>query len=99
MLWRQGDVLIETTTEIPVQARKRPGPPILAYGEVTGHSHRIEESAKVTVWELGDSLYIKITSATRVIHDEHGPITLPAGIYRVWRQREYDPQDTRFIRD
>jgi len=27
------------------------------------------------------------------------PITLPAGVYRVWQQREYTPQEIRYIRD
>lgn len=43
--WRQGDVFIEQVTE-SVEGRKRvdgaDGNVVLALGEVTGHSHRIE---------------------------------------------------------
>jgi hypothetical protein len=99
MLWRQGDVLIETVEEIPEGAERRPGPPVLAYGEATGHSHRVELPEKAEIWEQYGQLYLKILEAVRIVHDEHGPITLPAGIYRVWQQREYTPQDIRTIRD
>lgn len=26
-----------------------------------------------------------------LVHDEHGPIALDPGVYRVWKQREYVP--------
>ena len=99
MLWRQGDVLIETIDEIPQAAKKRSGPPILAYGEATGHSHRVEVPEIAEVWALYDQLYLKVLKPVRIVHDEHGPITLPAGTYRVWQQREYTPEDIRTIRD
>ncbi|HUY78510.1 MAG TPA: hypothetical protein VMV29_17190 [Ktedonobacterales bacterium] len=98
MLWRQGDVLIESVAEIPARAVLRGGPPILAYGEVTGHAHRIAEPDLVEVWEYGD-LYISAIESITIVHDEHGPVTLPPGVYRVWRQREYTPEDPRIIRD
>ncbi len=98
MLWRQGDVLIETVTEIPQQATPREGPPILVYGEATGHAHRIAELDLAEVWEYGD-LYVSAIETITIIHDEHGPISLPPGIYRVWQQREYSPEDVRTIRD
>ncbi|PWT78456.1 MAG: hypothetical protein C5B60_01100 [Chloroflexi bacterium] len=99
MLWRQGDVLIESIAAIPLEAELREGSPILAYGEATGHSHRVEAPENAQVWVLYGQLYLKLLETATVVHDEHGPITLPAGAYRVWQQREYTPQDVHAIRD
>ncbi|HLZ60187.1 MAG TPA: hypothetical protein VKR06_24820 [Ktedonosporobacter sp.] len=98
MMWRHGDVLIAEIAEIPPQAKPRPNH-ILAYGEVTGHSHRIETPAKARLWESGNDIFLKVIETTRVIHEEHHPITLPPGTYRVWQQREYTPQAIRYVRD
>ena len=43
-------------------------------------------------------LEVTVERAT-VAHEEHGPITLPRGSYRVWRQREYSPEAVRPVRD
>ena len=99
MLWRQGDVLIETITEIPSEAQRRTGPPILVTGEATGHAHRVEDADAAEIWELGSMLYLRVLVETRIIHDEHGPISLPVGLYCVWQQREYTPEDIRILRD
>jgi hypothetical protein len=32
-------------------------------------------------------------------HEEHAPVTLTTGYYRVWRQREYSPEEIRVVRD
>ena len=98
MLLRQGDVLIETVAEIPAGATRRASS-ILAYGEATGHAHRIEAPERAEVFELNGQLYLKVTDPTRLLHDEHLPIDLPPGWYRVWQQREYTPQEIRTIRD
>jgi hypothetical protein len=37
--------------------------------------------------------------AVTIIHEEHSPIPLARGFYRVWRQREYSPQEIRVVRD
>jgi hypothetical protein len=99
MLSRQADVLIESIEAIPPHADLRARPPILAYGEATGHSHRVEAPEKAQVWVLYGQLYLKLLGDATIVHDEHGPITLPAGTYRVWQQREYTPRDIRTIRD
>ncbi len=41
---------------------------------------------------MGDGLYLRVgKSGVRIVHEEHTPITLPAGDYEVIRQREYTP--------
>jgi hypothetical protein len=97
-MWRHGDVLIAATQTIPEQAKKKTQP-ILAYGEVTGHTHRIEHASDAEVWEYQNELFLHVLVPTRVVHEEHHPIALPPGIYRVWQQREYTPQEIRTIRD
>jgi len=90
--------MIAAVENIPEQAQKR-ARAILAYGEVTGHSHRIETPGTAEVWEYGNNLYLQVLKTARVIHEEHHPITLPPGTYRVWQQREYTPEAIRIVRD
>ncbi|HWI58140.1 MAG TPA: hypothetical protein VNZ22_13000 [Bacillota bacterium] len=73
---------------------------ILAHGEVTGHCHRIKESTEADLYTTPEGLYLHVRgSAVTVMHEEHAAITLPTGYYRVWRQREYSPQEIRVVRD
>jgi hypothetical protein len=98
-MWRQGDVFIERVAKIPARAEARPHC-VLAEGEVTGHSHRIRESGVARMFAHTSSLYLEVTAEQATIaHEEHGPITLPRGTYRVWQQREYTPQAIRTVRD
>ena len=99
MLWRHGDVLIASTATIPAGAKRRPTR-VLVFGEITGHSHRIAEADTATLYEVGDTLYLRVHAASAtVVHEEHHPITLPQGSYRVWTQREYTPREIRRVVD
>jgi hypothetical protein len=75
---------------------------ILVHGEVTGHSHRLDDpkSAKLYAGRAFGELFLEVPAGgTRVVHEEHGTIELPFGTYRIWRQREYSPQEIRIVRD
>lgn len=99
ILYRHGDVLVSPVEAIPECAKKRPHL-VLAEGELTGHSHRIAEPGSAELLQHDDHIYLRVLAASAtLIHQEHGPITLPAGNYRVWRQREYSPQAIRVVRD
>jgi hypothetical protein len=99
MMWRHGDVMIASTESIPAIAKLRPDV-ILARGEITGHAHRIESPSSAELWELDGQLYIKVVAdSARIVHEEHKPITLARGLYRVWQQREYTPQKIRPVYD
>lgn len=99
MLYRQGDIFIAATRAVPRGAEPRPHC-VLAEGEVTGHSHRVEDPATARLYRHSTSLYLDVfADRATVVHDEHGPITLPRGTYRVWRQREYSPEAIRTVRD
>ena len=98
-MWRHGDVLIAAVGAIPGGATELKHT-VLARGEITGHSHRILERDAAELWESGGTLYLKITAEkATVVHQEHRPITLPRGSYRVWIQREYSPTAIRRVVD
>lgn len=98
-MWRQGDVLISAIDAIPRGATRRQDC-ILAEGEVTGHSHRIDQPGAAELYEHQGSLYLRIlASEAKVVHQEHGPIALRQGFYAVWQQREYSPESVRRVKD
>ncbi len=99
MIWRHGDILIAATEAIPEQATMK-ATSVLAWGETTGHSHRIEDAKTADIYEVEGVMFIRVTAASaRVIHQEHQPIMLPQGTYKFWYQREYTPQAIRRIVD
>jgi hypothetical protein len=91
--------MIAVADRIPEGARKRPHV-VLAEGELTGHSHRIEDPGAAELWEHQGERFLRVTAdSARLIHQEHSPIVLPRGTYRVWLQREYTPEAIRRIVD
>lgn len=97
--FRHGDVLIEQLERLPGSLHRLEHG-ILAQGEVTGHSHRLEPAAGGRLFMgPGGRLYMEVVAPVRVVHQEHAPIHLDPGFYRVWRQREYSPQEIRVVRD
>lgn len=92
MLWRHGDVLIAAIEAVPDKARPL-STAVLAHGEHTGHSHRIEDPNSTRMWQIGETIYMQVlTPTTKLVHEEHAAIELPRGLYRVWGQREYTPK-------
>jgi len=91
---RQGDIFFQSVSKLPSKGLKKKTDAILAYGEVTGHSHQITtpiSDCESYVDESGD-IYIRSANEIHVGHDEHNVITLPANEWVcVSRQREYDP--------
>lgn len=99
MVWRHGDILIASVDAIPAGAQAKPTS-VLAWGEITGHSHRVADADTAEIYEVGGQAYLRVTAPmARVVHQEHKPITLPRGDYRFWYQREYTPQAIRRIVD
>ena len=111
---RQGDVLIEGIATIPVtaKAQKPSRAIILAHGEVTGHHHCLEVADPADWWKKGKiaptlekpsmlegEIFVSLPKGGAVKHDEHSKIELPAGKYRVTRQREYSPEAIRNVAD
>jgi hypothetical protein len=111
-IFAQGDLLLERVADIvpsgTIEENEDGAALVLAEGEETGHRHAVCE--RVTMFrddrlaeDVPAGLYIghiKVASAyARVTHDEHAPITLPRGTYRVRRQRELGPRDARVLPD
>ena len=90
---QQGDVLIESVGTIPADAKivlaKERGF-VLAEGEVTGHAHVIDRVADIEFTEKDGMFYIKNKKPVVVRHEEHKPVTIPAGLWKVRGVREYD---------
>ena len=98
-MYRQGDVLIvrksaiephERSVEIPRDA----GRVVLAYGEVTGHAHAIDDATAHLYATATDDRLLVIDGVTAALsHEEHATIVLPHGAYVVRRQREFVATD------
>lgn len=112
--YRQGDVLIERIASIPTSAtkQKKAARIILAHGEVTGHHHCLEVADPADWWKSGEiaptlekpstlagEIFVNLAAPAEVTHDEHSTIELPAGTYRITRQREYSPEEIRNVAD
>ena len=90
--FRQGDVLLVEAPQIPeeAQAEARSGRIVLAEGEATGHAHAIHQrDARTFIYE--GERFLLTRSKAQLVHEEHGPIEVPEGIWRVVIQREYEP--------
>lgn len=99
MQYRHGDVMVEQIKSLPKNLRKSPHT-ILAHGEVTGHCHKIKDNKTAELYDTPDGMFLRVTAnQAELIHEEHNTILLPRGLYRVWRQREYSPEEIRIIRD
>ena len=87
-MYRHGDLLI-VKSKVPTGATIVKDS-VLAYGEVTGHAHRVTGA---TVLSRADVCYIDAPNGATVVHEEHNTITLPPGEWEVIRQREFDPYE------
>jgi hypothetical protein len=93
---RQGDIFFQSCKKPNLANLKRKSDNILAFGEVTGHSH-VVKSHKAGEYESyidenGDIYMFSSDKALEVGHDEHNVITIPTGEWIcVSRQREFDP--------
>jgi hypothetical protein len=100
--FRQGDVMLVAVERLPEGGKlvaRENGQVVLAHGEATGHAHAIGE-AGCALFDVNDLLYLNIETENCVLsHEEHAPIPLPVGVYRVVRQREYTPLEVRYVAD
>jgi len=97
MMVRQGDLLIVKVDELP-EGCVKPGHRVLAEGEATGHKHELDSG---DVYEKEGTLFFRVLDDqhTTLKHEEHGPITFAPGVYKVIRQREYEPRGWRRVAD
>jgi hypothetical protein len=97
--FRHGDVIIQQVEQLPSNLEPVPHL-ILAHGELTGHAHRVVPSTGGKLFRGAQGTFLEIRAdGLNVVHEEHASISLPPGVYRVWRQREYSPEEIRIVRD
>ncbi len=80
---------------------------ILAVGEATGHAHKVvwggsvqdDDPAAQLFEEPDGQRYLIVEQACVLKHEEHGPIAIEPGCYRVIIQREYEPEGSRNVLD
>lgn len=100
---RQGDVVLVPIAEFPTDLKPKPrdnGRIILAYGEVTGHSHAIA-AKHCEAWVDGAGVtMLEVRRAMALLeHDEHGAAKLPPGKYAVRIKRTYSRGEVRNVQD
>jgi hypothetical protein len=97
--YRQGDVLLMACDSIPAAARREApekGRVVLARGEITGHAHVMAADRVCHFRDDGTGggfLRIEGNAPVALTHEEHAPLMVPPGSYRVIRQREYQPRE------
>jgi len=97
-IYRHGDVLLyklneKKSKEARAKAvREKTRKLTLAYGEVTGHAHRLSGDVEVLEWEGGpDEILFRVSSGATLTHEEHDRMILEEGLYLKVNQVEFDP--------
>lgn len=107
-VYRHGDVIVFKLKEqdLAGYAARKTKTAVLAYGEVTGHAHRLhgelellekpKNQSEIIVLEEGKALnegdiLFHVLSEAVLSHEEHDRIVLEEGVYLKVNQVEYDP--------
>lgn len=94
MLIQQGDVLFTQVDMMPKNIKMKPphnGKITFAEGEATGHHHSCLADGVTLFTDSAGTLWCLVEKEATVTHQEHRPVTLPPGNYRVGIVREVDP--------
>jgi hypothetical protein len=110
----QGDLLVERIDSVPDGYRKidpdKYGRHVVASGEATGHHHVLRTPGVCQLAREGVSDRVVTTvDPAELLHEQglehhtptldHAPLEIPAGTYRVIRQREWVGQGVRRVED
>lgn len=97
--YRHGDNFLKRIEQLPDGVVKKEGK-IIAYGEITGHTHRFENDG-VDLYGLGEKQYLTVAVPSPLIHEEHHEIIIEPGIYEIIPEREFDyfEEDMRKVID
>ena len=83
---RQGDLLLIPTNERPAQLS-----PVQTLVVLDGeHSHRL--NGGTLFQDAAGQLFVQAQQPVQLVHEEHQPLLLAPGFYRVRRQRRYRPE-------
>jgi len=101
--YRQGDVLLVRFRPrrwgALAHVERAGGRIVLAEGEATGHAHVIDSPLAELYQDRLENRYLKLDGPAELRHEEHAPVALEPGVYRVLRQREYAPKSNRRVSD
>ncbi len=100
--YRQGDVLLVAAAGLPAGLEPLPPPqrdlhPLAPSDAAAGGSHLVPLSPGVRAFrpaggEGGAAEWLQVAGGgVTITHPEHAPLRLEPGVWRVVRQREYDP--------
>ena len=112
-LYAQGDIILELVAKAKPRNPINVDPDravVLARGEITGHRHRFTGDSGVVMFrddamarDIESALYVGHViipeGGATLTHEEHDTIDLPAGTYRVRRQREWTAAASRLVAD
>ena len=98
-MYRQGDLLFVPVAPLPAGCPLEDSPyhnkVIIARGEKSGHMHVVAAE----IHHGGGSRYLVAAEPVTVTHEEHQPLPLPAGTYRIVQQRELTPEAVQVVSD
>jgi hypothetical protein len=100
---QQGDVLflaVEAVKGKEVKPDERGY--VFVEGETTGHCHAIKDTEAVKVYEENGVKYVRVIAEKAVVeHQEHAPVVLPRGNYKIGIVQEYDwfADEIRSVKD
>ena len=89
----QGDITFSPYKgKLEGKEEKHSGSFIVGYGEATGHHHTVSvaNAEDMEILRVADGYILHLKSEGTVKHQEHKPIKLAPGTYRVGHEREMD---------
>lgn len=91
-IWRHGDVVLHPIKSAEGNIIKHSGSFVLALGEATGHHHTITvaDPVDMEIRETPAGFILVLKTEGTLTHQEHGPLTIAPGIYKVGAEREMD---------
>ncbi len=89
--YRQGDILFEKVDSFNENGQQLDTKTV-AKGEKTGHHHSFREQDQVLLYGTQEPEMVVVESeVAQITHQEHKPIELEKGIYKVTREQGYNP--------
>lgn len=91
---RQGDILFEKIDNMDSD-KKTLDTKTVALGEVTGHKHAFNKNSQILLSKKVDedvpTQLVVLDESAQLTHQEHLPINIPQGVYRIRREQSYNP--------
>jgi hypothetical protein len=85
---RQGDVMAIAIDALPKGLKKKKDT-VLVHSDSTMHDHTLVSGTVFT--DKTGKMYASVPTETQIVHTaDHDPVQIPAGVYEIRRQVEYD---------